>query len=496
MPNHISKKHRMMSKFIFVICLVFFVLVANIDAQNVEYKQEKVKFQNGDVTLAGDLFMPLTEAKSPAVVILHGSGPDEGLGYRIYAEEFAKAGIATLVFDKRGAKESGGDWRRRSFELMVGDALAAVKFLQNRAEIDPQKVGLWGISQGGWTVAHAAARSRDVAFVVSVSGNGVSPTQQEMFHKDEMFKALGYSEKARNTALKFWKLVFDWLVLLDEGVFPMPENVMESERSAASIGLNYDPLPDWEKVTQPVLLIHGEKDRLSPHEQAISTITTALQKGGNNNFTFRVFPNASHTITTNKTGLEFDWEDNFAPDYFQFTTDWIKAKTNGENFNYKNPPLANFTASPEFEDSGRYGKLPFYGRTYPQLFLMIFFPIVFLGGTILWIIRLFRVKDRKQFDVNPNGILSLVNLLLVFGFFIFIATSVFPQGMNLDSYSIPTWQRFLPLAGNLSLILTLLLTANTFRKRKDISKWRAIFLIVNIIFIFWLYHWNFLGLQF
>ncbi len=485
-----------MSKFIFAICLVWFVLVTNLDAQNVEYKQEKVKFQNGDVTLAGDLFTPLTDAKTPAVVILHGSGPDEGLGYRVYAEEFAKAGIATLVFDKRGAKDSGGDWCKRSFELMAGDALAAVEFLRNRAGIDPQKVGLWGISQGGWTVPYAAARSRDVAFVVSVAGNGVSPTQQEMFHKDEMFKALGYSEKARETALKFWKLVFDWLVLLDEGAFPMPENAMESERSAASIGLNYNPLPDWETVTQPALLIHGEKDNLSPHEQAISTITGALQKGGNNNFTFRVFPNASHTITTNKTGLEFDWEDNFALGYFQFTTDWIKAKTNGENFNYTNPPLTNFAASPDFEDNGRYGKLPFYGRAYPQLLLMVFFAFVFVFGTIYWIFRLFRPKDSKPLDVNLNGILSLVNLLLMLGFIMFIGTSVFPQGMGLDRYSIPKWQRFLPLVGDLSLIVTVLLIARVFINRKTKSKWQVIFAGISLIFILGLFYWNFVGLMF
>ena len=486
----------MINKFIFVIYLVWFALVTNLNAQSVGYKQEKVKFQNGDVTLAGDLFTPLTEMKSPAVVILHGSGPDEGSGYRIYAEEFAKAGIATLVYDKRGAKDSGGDWRRRSFELMAGDALAAVKFLRNRTEIDSRKVGLWGISQGGWTIAHAAARSKDVAFVVSVAGNGVSPTQQEMYHKDEMFKALGYSEKARETALKFWKLAFDWLVLLDEGAFPMPENALKSERSAASIGLNYNPLPDWENVTQPVLLIHGEKDSLSPPEQAISTITGVLQKGGSDNFTFRVFPNASHTITINKTGLEFDWENNFAPGYFQFTTDWIKAETSGESFNYTNPPLADYSTSADYENSGRYGKLPWYGRTYPQLFLMFFFPAVFLIGSVSRIIRLFRAKDGEQNNINTDGILSLLNLFLTAGFFVFIAASVFPQGMSLGSYSIPIWQRYLPLLGNLSLILTFFLIVKTVVNRKDVSKRQIFFTIVNFVFVFWLYYWNFLGLPF
>lgn len=228
--------------FSFVSCfaLVFFCFSSNIQAAQIDsqpsaFKQENVSFSNGDVKLNGDLFLPSSGANFPAVVILHGSGPDEGLQYRVYAEAFAKAGIAALVYDKRGWGKSGGDWRKRPFEFLASDALAAVDFLRKRPEINSEKVGLWGISQGGWTVAYAAARSTDVAFVISVAGNGISPTQQEMFHKDEMYKALGYSERARDTALKFWKLAFDWLVLVDENKFPFPRDLMESELSGASI---------------------------------------------------------------------------------------------------------------------------------------------------------------------------------------------------------------------------------------------------------------------
>ncbi len=70
---------------------------------------------------------------------------------------------------------------------MAKDALAAVSFLQTRAEINPEKVGLWGIIQGGWTVANAGARSKNVAFVISVAGNGVTPAQQEIWHKDKIY---------------------------------------------------------------------------------------------------------------------------------------------------------------------------------------------------------------------------------------------------------------------------------------------------------------------
>ncbi len=487
-----SKSSEVLSKLFFAVCFIFFVL--NISAQN--FKQEDVEFQNGDIQLSGTLFLPEDKEKTPAVVILHGSGPDEGLGYKIYGEEFSKLGIATLVFDKRGSGKSGGDWQQRSFENMGGDALAAVKYLQNRPEIDLQQIGIWGISQGGWTAAFAAARSDEVAFVISVSGNGISPTKQEMFHKDEMYQTLGYSEKARDTALKFWKLVFDWLVLVDEGKFPLPENSMQSERSAASIGLNYDPLPDWEKVKQPVLLIHGEKDKLSPRNEAIATISDALRKGGNENLTVRVFPNASHTITTNKTGLEFDWEDNFVPDYFQFTTDWIKAKTNGEVFSYTNPQLADFTASADFEDGGRYGKLSWYGKTYPQLFLMIFFPVFYFCYLLFLCFKIIG-KDQQLILKKLSGVVSLLNLLLIIGFFVFIGQSVFPLGIDLvKNYSIPVWQKIFPLIGDLSLILSAVWLAKTIFSRIDFRFHHIVFLFVNCIFAGWLYYWNFLGFSF
>lgn len=505
MKNRYSTTFNTFTKLLFAVNLTFFTIPAifvfhlNLFAQknfSQDFRKEEIVFQTKDIQLSGTLFLPDVKVKTPAVVVLHGSGPDEGLGYKIYAEEFSKLGIATLVFDKRGSGKSGGDWLERPFEFLADDALAAVKYLQNRPEIDSQKVGIWGISQGGWTAAFAAARSREVAFVISVSGNGLSPTQQEMFHKDEMYKALGYSEKAQDTALKFWKLAFDWLVLVDEGKFPLPEGIMNSERSAASIGLNYNPLPDWEKIKQPVLLIHGENDKLSPLAEAITKISEALSKGGNENLTVKVYPNASHTMTTNKTGLEFDWEDNFAPDYFKFTTDWIKAKTGGENFTYKNPQISDFITSVDFKENGRYGKLSWYGQTYPQLFLMMFFPLFYFICFLNSCFKIFR-ENSKVIANYTFGILCLINFLMMVGFLAFIGQSIFPMGVQLvKNYSIPIWQKFLPLLGDISLILTLIFILQIIINKNKIGFQHIAFSVTGIIFIAWLYYWNFLGLWF
>lgn len=485
-----------------VLCLLkTSISFAQSDSQTSVFKQVNVSFPNAEVNLNGNLFLPVSGDNFPAVVIIHGSGPNEGLEYKVYAEEFAKAGIAALVYDKRGSGKSGGDWRYRTLEQLSSDALAGIAFLKNRSEINPAKIGLWGISQGGWINAYSAARSTDVAFVVSVAGNGVSPTQQEMFRKDNVYEQLGFSDRARDTALKFWKLIFDWLTLVVENKFPMPKGVLEPELSGAYLGLNYDSVPDWEKITQPVLLTNGEADQLSPRTEGFARIGGALKRAGNLDYTFITFPNASHTITTGKTGLEFDWDTDFAPGYFQTTTDWILSRTNQPDAAQPENQAAENEFSKDFADIGRYGRLPWYGQTYPQFVSLIFFPFIFFSG---FISCLFGFFQRRRLQSNAArrlryllAAVCLANLFLLSGFYFFLATSVFPQGMSLmQSYSIPVWQRILPLIGVLSLILSILFMLQTIVVRKETSGFKVLMLLGALIFIPWLYYWNLIGFVF
>ena len=65
--------------------------------------EEQVKYQNGDVALAATLVTSGSGGPHPAVVFIHGSGRQTRDYYRIFADHFAKHGIAGLVYDKRGA---------------------------------------------------------------------------------------------------------------------------------------------------------------------------------------------------------------------------------------------------------------------------------------------------------------------------------------------------------------------------------------------------------
>lgn len=127
----------------------------------------------GDVKLAGALSLPEgagPDAGLPGVVILAGYGPTNRNGivspagvpdnlYRDLSEAFADAGIVTLTYDKRGTGASvlPADLPLR-FEDLVQDSGAALEFLAQRAEIDPDRLAVVGHGEGGLVAMQLAAQ--------------------------------------------------------------------------------------------------------------------------------------------------------------------------------------------------------------------------------------------------------------------------------------------------------------------------------------------------
>src|SRR5258708_1773862 len=135
--------------------------------------EETVHFDSDGISLAGTLVLPEGSQAHPAAVLFHGSGPQKRDLFT--ARWFASEGIAALAYDKRGVGESSGDFRKVPFMELCDDGLGAIKYLKSRKEIDAKRIGVWGLSQGGWLGPLAASRSAGVAFVIAVSGPGVSP---------------------------------------------------------------------------------------------------------------------------------------------------------------------------------------------------------------------------------------------------------------------------------------------------------------------------------
>lgn len=284
-------------------------------AQSPRVTEREVSFRNGEVELHGTLLLPAAESPVPAIVFLHGSGPATREGARSYAEQFARLGVGSLFFDKRGAGTSGGSWTTASLDDLVGDALAAVELLRGVAAVDRQRIGFWGVSQAGWVAPRAAARSTDVAFMILVSGGGATPLESERYSWEQEFDKAELPVADRAEARSVLDLYFDYLATgvgrdslvarldaLRSG--PLRELAEALDRILPSVEnqpnwswvATYDPAVDLAQVRCPVLLLFGDRDREHPTEFAVTRWRQGLARAANDRATVVVFPGAGHGI--------------------------------------------------------------------------------------------------------------------------------------------------------------------------------------------------------
>jgi len=141
------------------------------------FPTESVAFESADGTrLVGTLLKPAEEGVFPVVVVLHGSGPENiyGPSYRVLTNTILRAGLAVLLYDKRGVGDSGGEFEKALYSDFVADAAAAVEFLAGREDLDAERIGLFGNSESGWFTPEIAHVTGQVAFVFNRAGAPLS----------------------------------------------------------------------------------------------------------------------------------------------------------------------------------------------------------------------------------------------------------------------------------------------------------------------------------
>jgi uncharacterized protein len=316
---------------------------ARMTGKRLRFREEHVSFGNGDVTLGGTLVLPDTPGPHPGVVMVPAS---TAAASRVMlwhmAEFYALYGVAGLIYDKRGIGASTGDWLKSGFEDLATDALAAVQFLQKRPEIDRKQIGLWGASQSGWIVALAASRSHDVAFIISQSGPGVTPYEQELYRAGAWLRADGFSEAQIQKAIALVRFRYA-CANTDTGWDKLAAAEREAKEepwypyTGGAAGRNdpfwpfwrlirdYDPAPALEKVRCPVLAVFGGRDTYLPAEKSVAVWKRCLKKAGNRDVTIKLFPEGDHSLIQAKTGglRESSRLNRLVPGYFPLMRDWV-----------------------------------------------------------------------------------------------------------------------------------------------------------------------------
>jgi uncharacterized protein len=308
------------------------------------YRREEVAFANGEVTLAGTLYLPPGRGPFPVVLFTHGSGDATRDGHAMEADQLARAGIAALVYDKRGAGGSrGANWRVATFDELALDAAAGVRMLRGRPDIDPRHIGLYGISQGTWLIGMVAARSTDVGFLIFVSGSGIPVWEQEVYRAGAMMRAAGFSDADVADAQAYDRRVFDvsrtgfgWPALdsltkaLRARRAPWFEDYALEYASLASArfwwlaAYHYDPTSILEHLTIPILGLFGEKDLSFPVATVIDRMRTDFRKAGNADVTLTVFPGAEHQLMAPQPYNGRTLRRIIAPQYIPALITWVR----------------------------------------------------------------------------------------------------------------------------------------------------------------------------
>ncbi len=129
-----------------------------------------VSFAVEGESCAAWLYRPASEEPVPCVVLAHGFGATRELRLDAFAERFAAAGFAALVFDYRHFGASEGEPRQLlDIGRQLADWAAAVSWVRGQPGIDPGRIALWGSSfSGGHVIATAAEDPRVAAVLAQV----------------------------------------------------------------------------------------------------------------------------------------------------------------------------------------------------------------------------------------------------------------------------------------------------------------------------------------
>ncbi|MBS4197103.1 alpha/beta hydrolase family protein [Lederbergia citri] len=459
---------------VFLLAIFYYSTVA---AYSDSFKEENIQFHSSNLVMNGTLLIPDGPGPHPTIILIHGAGAHTREEYRAEAEIFANSGIAAFIYDKRteGYSATGIGEKSRSQFLLAKDVLAAVNALKLRADIEPSQIGLWGLSEGGGVAPLAAAQTKDIAFVISVSASGVPPIQQtswaienQLRHKDIQAHSIIHSF-TRN-GMRF---------------------LLAAEFFAEA---TYNPIPPFEQVKQPILAIWGENDRTAPAFESYKIVKKALELGGNEHYTIQFIPQANHDMRFSVDG--FNEYEKFAPGYTESMTTWIANVINGD---IPKPQIIGQIPKQDRNSPTEIMELSWFDSAWLHLIYMIVLLILFSCYFGILFIKLLQKRKlyNKKTSINAYArILGVFGIVTTLGFFGYFGNTMITNEYGPVIIGRPLPWLILQCMSFLIFLLTILIAISFCKRRTTFifnEKLRLILLISGgVLFIPWAFYWQLL----
>ena len=336
------------------------------------YVSEDLEIQNedADLKLGGTLTIPEGEGPHPAVVLITGSGAqnrnEEIAGHKpflVLADRLTRAGIAVLRTDDRGVGDSEGNTMESTLEDVAGDVRAQLDYLKTRPEIDGQRLGLLGHSEGGWVAPIVETTYPGLAFLVLLAGPAIGGEELLHVQTAAVLRTSGVSEDQVLNVRHFNDAVY---TILKEDLSPeetlaktqerwtqIHEELTDDELTAvySILGiarddlethlrtqlpivtspwfrylLTFDPRPVLRDVDIPVLAVLGEKDLQVPPDPNADTLAGLLRKNERDDVEIIVMDGLNHLMQRAETGLPTEYsqiEETINPRALRTIETWI-----------------------------------------------------------------------------------------------------------------------------------------------------------------------------
>ena len=241
----------------------------NADFESVELAIP-VPALNGE--LPGTLTLPKGEGPFPAVILVHGSGPnnrDEAIQsltpFRDIAEGLAELGVAVYRFDKRSYVFGAALAAKKDITLKdeyLEDAVNAVQLMAKQEKIDPERIFVLGHSLGGTAIPAVARELKEApvkacGFIMMAASP--RPLDELMREQYDFLYSLMPEVTEEQQAQK--DMIFAELdKLKNPDALAEDDTVIGVYASYWKWLAGYDALQAAKEITEPVLLLQGEED--------------------------------------------------------------------------------------------------------------------------------------------------------------------------------------------------------------------------------------------
>lgn len=320
------------------------------------YISEDVIFENKEdkIMLAGTLTLPKKKGAFPAVVLISGSGPQnrneelmQHKPFLILSDYLTRNGIAVLRFDDRGTAKSKGKFKTATTYDFVKDVNAAFKYLQTRKEIDRDKIGLIGHSEGGIIAPILSAKNKDINFIVLMAGPAMRGDKLLLLQKKKIELKMGINvltiQYNSQIFAGAYKIILDKNLKTDKLKEKLSDyftkkygTALVKEQKNAIIKqltgpwmisfTRLDPAKYLKRVKCPVLVINGDKDLQVPSKENLAIMKKTL-KNADSKSEIKELKNLNHLFQECKTGLPSEYgkiEQTISPKALKCILDWIK----------------------------------------------------------------------------------------------------------------------------------------------------------------------------